>query len=1111
LCAVAGLIAMAIVASSFGIHALGPDTVAPDVVINEVAWGGTAANSSHEWLELYNNKGSAIDLSGWTLVTDDGSPRIDLVGAIPPQSYYLLERVSDCAVSDVPAGQTPYSGVLGNGGERLELRDGAGALIDSVDGGAGWPAGSGSPGHYTMERIDPTAPGGPANWASNDGIHRNGLDCHGDPINGTPQARNSATPMPGADLRVDKLGPPAALRGQVITYTVVLSNVGPLAAQSVWLTDGLPAQVEFVAHSAPYPFDQPLPGKLVWYLGTVPATTTAAPIAFTINARVGEDALGEMANVITATSLTPDRSPTDNHDTVLTLVGSQPATPTVLIEAIYYDGYEWGDLDEAIRLMNASSMTVDLGGWSLTDGQWTVTLPQDIDLAPSQTIWCARHAGAFARQFGFSPNLEAGDSEPSVPEMLGSWPRLGNDGDRCLLQDGAGRLVDAVAFEDPGVSVSGWDGPAVEPWRPSPTFAGEGQILYRKRDQATGNPVADTNTAADWAQDPDDHIDGRKVLYPGWDLDAFFFTQRITQTATLTVAVAPDNLFETVSRLLANAQQSIQIEGYSFRSSELATVLLDRLHQGVSVTLLLEGAPAVEGVTDQEKWVVGQLYAAGAQVLFMINDPASQVHDRYKNQHAKFMIVDGTTVLIGSENLTNTSMPADDKENGTAGRRGAYLVTDAPGVVARVRALFDSDADPVHHGDIVGCDQVPHLCTPPAGYEPEVTPDWMTYTVQFPVPGTWWGTFPFEVIQSPENSLRTRDSLLGLLNRAGPGDTLLVQQLAEHHHWGGSQGTPQVDPNPRLGAYLDAARRGAMVRILLDGYFDHEGHNAETVTYLQVAARTEGLNLRVRQGNPTHLGLHNKMVLARVGGRGHVHVGSINGNEVSSKANRELALQVQSNEAYDYLRGVFEHDWRSAAPSVYVPLLLKGYDVPRPADHLLIGEVYYATIPEKEWVEIYNPTAAAIDLSPYKIGDAVYFDDYEGLYRFPPGTVISPNQVLVVAATAAGFREEFPDYTPDFEIFETDPAVSNLLTHAPWGEGDWGLSNAGDEVLLLDGSDLAVDVVVYGDGHFPGVVPHPGGIAFDHSLERYPGWLDSDDCSLDFRDWAFPSPGDLPW
>ena len=84
-----------------------------------------------------------------------------------------------------------------------------------------------------------------------------------------------------------------------------------------------------------------------------------------------------------------------------------------------------------------------------------------------------------------------------------------------------------------------------------------------------------------------------------------------------------------------------------------------------------------------------------------------------------------------------------------------------------------------------------------------------------------------------------------------------------------------------------------------------------------------------------------------------------------------------------------------------------------------------------------------------------------------------------------------------------------MQDYPSWGEGDWGLNNSGDEVLLLDAGDGAVDVLVYGQGSYPGVTPHPA-VAYGHSLEREPAWLDTDDCSADFRDWPYPSPGQLP-
>ncbi|MBK9209029.1 MAG: lamin tail domain-containing protein [Anaerolineales bacterium] len=35
-----------------------------DIIISEVAWGGTATNSVDEWIELYNTTGSDINFSG---------------------------------------------------------------------------------------------------------------------------------------------------------------------------------------------------------------------------------------------------------------------------------------------------------------------------------------------------------------------------------------------------------------------------------------------------------------------------------------------------------------------------------------------------------------------------------------------------------------------------------------------------------------------------------------------------------------------------------------------------------------------------------------------------------------------------------------------------------------------------------------------------------------------------------------------------------------------------------------------------------------------------------------------------------------------------------------
>ncbi len=169
------------------------------VVINEVAWAGTAANSNDEWLELYNNTDEAIDLTGWRLKSDDGSPELVLRGTIPARGFFLLERGDDTTISDLPADQI-YQGALTNSGESLRLFDPQGRLIDSANGDGGrWPGGTdanGKPPYASMERIDPSLPDADDNWGTNNGQTCNGLDARGNPVNGTPKATNSAFNLP---------------------------------------------------------------------------------------------------------------------------------------------------------------------------------------------------------------------------------------------------------------------------------------------------------------------------------------------------------------------------------------------------------------------------------------------------------------------------------------------------------------------------------------------------------------------------------------------------------------------------------------------------------------------------------------------------------------------------------------------------------------------------------------------------------------------------------------------------------------------------------------------------------------------------------------------------
>jgi phosphatidylserine/phosphatidylglycerophosphate/cardiolipin synthase-like enzyme len=128
-----------------------------DVVITEVAWMGTTANTADEWIELYNTTGSSISLTSWTLNAADGTPSVTLSGSIGAYGYYLLERTDDNSVPGVAADKI-YTGAMTDTGEQLVLRDGSSNVIDTANQNGSWFAGT-TTGRATMSRNDPNASG----------------------------------------------------------------------------------------------------------------------------------------------------------------------------------------------------------------------------------------------------------------------------------------------------------------------------------------------------------------------------------------------------------------------------------------------------------------------------------------------------------------------------------------------------------------------------------------------------------------------------------------------------------------------------------------------------------------------------------------------------------------------------------------------------------------------------------------------------------------------------------------------------------------------------------------------------------------------------------------
>ena len=96
----------------------------------------------------------------------------------------------------------------------------------------------------------------------------------------------------------------------------------------------------------------------------------------------------------------------------------------------------------------------------------------------------------------------------------------------------------------------------------------------------SGLPVADTDTRADWAQDPADIVDGRKAQYPGWELERFFAPRVVTGPATCRSLSRPTTPLRR-SSAAGGRDASIRFEGYTFENARLGELIAARARAGV--------------------------------------------------------------------------------------------------------------------------------------------------------------------------------------------------------------------------------------------------------------------------------------------------------------------------------------------------------------------------------------------------------------------------------------------------------------------------------------------------------------------------------------------------
>lgn len=177
-------------------------------VFNEVHYH-PRIDGEPEWVELHNQMAVDMDLSHWSL--DNAVSFTFPEGTVIPAGGYLV-IASDLAQLGTIAALGPFTGRLDNAGERLELRNNSGRLMDALDydDNDPWPLaadGSGS----TLSKRDPGSASAPAeNWSASSAI------------GGSPGQPNITTGVTPPGLALNEIAP-VDLAGE---FWVELTNLG---------------------------------------------------------------------------------------------------------------------------------------------------------------------------------------------------------------------------------------------------------------------------------------------------------------------------------------------------------------------------------------------------------------------------------------------------------------------------------------------------------------------------------------------------------------------------------------------------------------------------------------------------------------------------------------------------------------------------------------------------------------------------------------------------------------------------------------------------------------------------------------------------------------------
>lgn len=300
---------------------------AGQLLISEFRTRGPSG-ASDEFVEIYNPTLATLTIGGLKIRASNSAGTVSDRVTIPAGTtllsgrYYLVTNsTANTGYSGTVAGNQTYAtGIADDGGIAITGSNGT-SIIDAVGMSSGSAYKEGAtlaPLTNNVNQSYERKPGGAAGNGKD--TNNNATDFFLNATTSNPQNLDSAgLNLNTADLSITKTdSPDPVLTGSDVIYTITVTNNGPGTAQSVVVTDNLPASVTFVSCSATDGGTCGGTGNNRTISFSSLASGSSASITLIANANGAGGTI--IVNTVTATSATLDPVPANNSATANTNV-----------------------------------------------------------------------------------------------------------------------------------------------------------------------------------------------------------------------------------------------------------------------------------------------------------------------------------------------------------------------------------------------------------------------------------------------------------------------------------------------------------------------------------------------------------------------------------------------------------------------------------------------------------------------------------------------------------------------------------------------------------------------------------------------------------------------